>query len=234
MNIFKKKKILVLAAHPDDELLGLGGTIHQCVSENNSQVRVIILSNGIGSRNKEISKKEIEKKLVNIYKASEILGITKTKLHDLPDNRFDSIDLLDVIKIVESEIDDFDPDVIFTHHEMDLNIDHRIVFQAVITATRPIQDFKSIIIMTFETPSSTEWQVQDSHAAFHPNFYQMISKKNIAAKQRALKAYTTECRSYPHPRSTKALEIIARRWGTVIGVEFAEAFKIIRFISKYK
>ena len=232
MNIFKKKKILVLAAHPDDELLGLGGTIHQCVSENNSQVRVIILSNGIGSRNKEISKKEIEKKLVNIYKASEILGITKTKLHDLPDNRFDSIDLLDVIKIVESEIDDFDPDVIFTHHEMDLNIDHRIVFQAVITATRPIQGSKSILIMTFETPSSTEWQVQDSHAAFHPNFYQMISKKNIAAKQRALKAYTTEYRSYPHPRSTKALDIIARRWGTVIGVEFAEAFKIIRLVNK--
>ena len=232
MNIFKKKKILVLAAHPDDELLGLGGTIHQCIAENNSQVRVIILSNGVGSRKIEINEKEIEKKLASIYKASKILGVNKVKVHDLPDNRFDSVDLLDVIKIVESEIDDFDPDIILTHHEMDLNIDHRIVFQAVITATRPMQDSKSILIMTFETPSSTEWQVQDSHSAFHPNFYQMISKKNIVAKQQAMKAYTTEYRSYPHPRSTKALEIIARRWGTVIGVEFAEAFKIIRLVNK--
>jgi len=234
MDIFKKKKILVIAAHPDDELLGLGGTIHQCISENNSHVRVIILSNGIGSRKIEINEKEIEKKLASIYKASKILGVNKVKVHDLPDNRFDSVDLLDVIKIVESEIDDFDPDIILTHHEMDLNIDHRIVFQAVITATRPMQESKSILIMTFETPSSTEWQAQDSHTAFHPNFYQMISKKNIVAKQQAMKAYTTEYRSYPHPRSTKALEIIARRWGTVIGVEFAEAFKIIRLINKNK
>lgn len=232
MDIFKKKKILVLAAHPDDELLGLGGTIHQCISENNSQVRVIILSNGVGSRKIEINEKEIEKKLDNIHKASKILGVNKVKLHDLPDNRFDSVDLLDVIKIVESEIDDFDPDIVLTHHEMDLNIDHRIVFQAVITATRPMQESKSILIMSFETPSSTEWQAQDNHTAFHPNFYQMISKENVVAKQQALKAYTTEYRSYPHPRSTKALEIIARRWGTVIGVEFAEAFKIIRLINK--
>ena len=219
MDIFKKKKILVIAAHPDDELLGLGGTIHQCISENNSHVRLIILSNGIGSRKIEINKKEIEKKLANVYKASKILGVQKIKVHNL-------------IKIIESEIDDFDPDIILTHHEMDLNIDHRIAFQAVITATRPMQESKSILIMTFETPSSTEWQAQDSHTAFHPNFYQMLSKKNIVAKQKAMKAYTSEYRSYPHPRSTKALEIIARRWGTVIGVEFAEAFKIIRLVNK--
>ena len=232
MDIFKKKKILVLVSHPDDEVLGLGGTIHQCTSENNSQVRVVILSNGVGSRKKIVNKKEIENKLINTNKAAKILGVNKTKIYDLPDNRFDSVDLLDIIKIVESEMDDFDPDIILTHHEMDLNIDHRILFQAVITAARPMQDSKSVMIMTFETPSSTEWQVQNSHTAFHPNFYQMISKTDIVAKQQAIKSYKTEYRSYPHPRSTKALEIIARRWGTVIGVEYAEAFKIIRLINK--
>ena len=117
---------------------------------------------------------------------------------------------------------------------MDLNIDHRQTFNAVITALRPIPESNSCSLITFETPSSTEWQLQEQNTAFIPNFYYEILTPDLKAKQNALNAYTSEVRSYPHPRSTRALEIIARRWGTHIGTNLAEAFRIIRVVSKNK
>tara|TARA_B100001093_G_C26847607_1_gene1023626 strand:+ start:1760 stop:2476 length:717 start_codon:yes stop_codon:yes gene_type:complete len=232
MSPFLKKKILIIAAHPDDELLGLGGTINQCSTKKKSKVKLLIMSKGLTSRDNKLDKGKMNTQIQNANKAAEILGIKDIKFADLPDNRFDSVDLLDIVKIIENEIKDFKPDVIFTHHEKDLNIDHQNVFQAVLTATRPLPGTKSLLLITFETPSSTEWQAQDSHTAFNPNFYNKISKANLVAKQKAMKSYINEYRPYPHPRSSKALEIIARRWGTVIGEEFVEAFKIIRFTNK--
>ncbi len=232
MNPFFKKKILIIAAHPDDELLGLGGTIHQCNSEKKSKVKLLIMSKGLTSRDNKLHERKIDTQIKNAKQASKILGIKDIKFSDLPDNRFDTVDLLDIVKIIEKEIKEIEPDVIFTHHENDLNIDHQIIFKAVLTATRPLPGTKPSLLITFETPSSTEWQVQESHTAFNPNFYNKISRANLVAKQKAMKSYINEYRPYPHPRSSKALEIIARRWGTVIGEEFVEAFKIIRLINK--
>ncbi len=231
-NLLKNKKILIVAAHPDDELLGLGGSIHKSINEDKCLVDALIMSKGIVSRGKTDIIKKISIQEKSIKKASKILGINNIDLEDFPDNKFDTVALLDIVQRIENKIKRFNPDVIMTHHEKDLNIDHQIVSKAVVTATRPLPESKSALILTFETPSSTEWQVQDPQNSFFPNFYNQISKKNLIAKQKAIKSYLSEYRPYPHPRSTRSLEAFARRWGSVIGVEFAEVFRVIRIISK--
>ncbi len=232
LNFFYKKKILVVAAHPDDEMLGVGGTIHNLVSKNKIIANAMILSKGITSRQSDKNDKDLIKQEKNIIKSTSIIGFKDVVTLDFPDNRFDSVDLLDIIRSVENIIEKFKPDIIFTHHSMDLNIDHRITNEAVITATRPVPDTRPVSLFSFETPSSTEWQVNDSDKAFLPNFFVELNKNDIVAKQKALRAYSTECKNYPHPRSEKSLEIISERWGLNIGVKYAEAFRIIRHIQK--
>ncbi len=232
LSFFNRKKILVVAAHPDDEMLGPGGTIHNLVSNKKTSAFALILSKGIYSRASNKNSKNILKQEKNIIKATSIIGFKNVNTLDLPDNRFDSVDLLEIVRLIEEHIRKIKPNIIFTHHSMDLNIDHRRTHQAVITATRPLPKREPISVFTYETPSSTEWQSNDNDKAFLPNFYFEIEKKDLKAKQKALKEYTTECKAYPHPRSLKSLEIIAQRWGTNIGVEYAEAFRLVRHIEK--
>ena len=229
---FSEKKILVVASHPDDEILGVGGTIHKYTTNLSLDARAVILSKGVASRiniDDENFKKEIKRNERDIREATSIAGYKEAVVFDLPDNEFDKVSLLSIVKIIEEQISTFQPDMILTHHNYDLNIDHRITSQAVFTASRPIE--KNIQIASFETPSSTEWQFPDSHLSFNPNFFVKLEERNIDAKKRAIQAYTGEVRDFPHPRSPKALEVIAQRWGTVIGSPFAEAFKIQRWIS---
>lgn len=222
-------KFLVLAAHPDDEVLGCGGTIAR-LSQEGHQVTIAILGEGITSRfkrRKDGSKSSI-KTLKNASKnAVSKLGASNLISLDLPDNRFDSLDLLDIIKLVEDLIEKVNPDCIFTHHGGDLNIDHRVVFQATITAARPLPDSRVKAIYTYEIPSSTDWSFQQFNPSFAPNLFFDISK-TIQQKIKALMFYELENRLYPHPRSPQAIKIIAQRWGTQIGVDSAEAFEIIR------
>ena len=215
---FSEKKILVVASHPDDEILGVGGTIHKFTSNLSLDARAVILSKGVASRiniDDEKFKKEIKRNERDIREATSIAGYKEAVVFDLPDNEFDKVSLLSIVKIIEEQISTFQPDMILTHHNYDLNIDHRITSQAVFTASRPIE--KNIQIASFETPSSTEWQFPDSHLSFNPNFFVKLEERNIDAKKRAIQAYTGEVRDFPHPRSPKALEVIAQRWGTVIG-----------------
>jgi LmbE family N-acetylglucosaminyl deacetylase len=231
---FSNKKVLVVVAHPDDEILGAGGTLHRIISRQACEVKAVIMGEGITSRSNSRNKLQCNEELIELHKnienATERIGISSTSLYELPDNRFDSINLLDIIKHIEREISEFQPQIIFTHHAGDLNIDHQRTSQAVITATRPVPGEPPRMILAFETPSSTEWQVFNSQNVFLPNIFIPLSREDLTAKQNALKAYTTECQKYPHPRSCRALEVIARRWGTVIGVEFAEAFNIMRWV----
>ena len=232
---FNNKKILVVVAHPDDELLGLGATMHKLIKENNCQVRAVILGEGLTSRSEvrdqEKWKKELEIHRSNIKKAQECIGYESVGIYDFPDNRFDSVALLDIVKVIEKEKKDFNPEIIFTHHGSDLNIDHQRTFEAVITATRPMQGECVKSIITFETSSATEWQANLPSKTFFPNLLFEISEDNVQAKVKAMECYEFESRAYPHPRSKEALIQKARFYGSEMGCEFVERFQIIRSIQ---
>lgn len=234
LEYLKNRRILVVAAHPDDEVLGLGGTMNKLISEYSCEIGAIILGEGITSRSesRDLVKFKTELKIhrENIYSAQKYIGYSFIDKYQLPDNRFDSVDLLDIVKLVDKEKNEFQPEIIFTHHSGDLNIDHKRIFQAVITATRPVENEIVKTIITFETPSSTEWIASTDLNHFIPNLFMQISKENLKAKINAMESYQYEKREYPHPRSPEALEVLARRWGIVVGKEYAEAFCLIRGI----
>jgi LmbE family N-acetylglucosaminyl deacetylase len=236
LEYLKNKKILVVVAHPDDELLGQGATLHKLATQQGCTVRAVILGEGITSRadqrDREQWKHELETHRANIHKAASIIGFESVGIYDFPDNRFDSVALLDIVKVVEKEKQTFGPEIIFTHHGGDTNIDHRKTFEAVITATRPLEGEKVTTIIAFETPSSTEWQAFNYPNYFQPNFFIQVSEKEVEAKITAMECYEFEKRKYPHPRSPEALRIQAQRWGVVVGVDYAEAFMMIRAIVK--
>jgi LmbE family N-acetylglucosaminyl deacetylase len=232
--MFQNKKIMMVVAHPDDELLGPGATMHKLIKKHNCRVRVIILGEGITSRSDKrdtrLWKKELAIHRKNIDNATRAIGYHEVKTYDFPDNRFDSVALLDIVKAIEKEKDDFKPEIIFTHHGGDTNIDHRQTFDAVITATRPMSHETVKTIVTFETPSSTEWQAFNHPNYFKPNLFIEVSKKDVEAKIKGMESYEFEKRKYPHPRSPKALEIQCQRNGIIVGKEYAEAFMLIRSI----
>ncbi|WP_243636386.1 PIG-L deacetylase family protein [Flavobacterium aquariorum] len=231
----KNKKIMIVVAHPDDELLGLGATFHKLINEYNVETHVVILGEGITSRSEtrdvQLWESQLKTHRENIKNAQKAIGYHSTSIYDFPDNRFDSVALLDLVKVVEKEKTQFNPDVIFTHHGGDVNIDHQRTFESVITACRPMQDEKVKIIITFETPSGTEWRSPSDPKHFLPNLFFSVSDEDVDAKIKGMESYEFERRKYPHPRSPEALKIQAQRWGVVIGSYFAEAFCLIRSIN---
>ena len=233
--MFKNKKIMLVVAHPDDELLGLGATMHKLIKKYNCQVKVVILGEGITSRSntrdQKLWAKELSIHKKNIQNAAKAIGYQEVKTYDFPDNRFDSVALLDIVKAVEKEKNEFKPEIIFTHHGGDTNIDHRQTFDAVITATRPMVNECVKTIIAFETPSSTEWQAFNHPNYFKPNLFIEVSKKDVQAKIKGMESYEFEKRKYPHPRSPEALEIQCQRNGVIVGKEYAEAFMLIRSIQ---
>lgn len=222
-------KILVIVAHPDDEVLGCGGTITKMAREGHA-VYIAILGEGITSRyeHREDADQRLVKSLNSKSKdVARLLGANKLFTHNFPDNRFDTLPLLDIIKIVEKHIDLVKPDVIYTHHGGDLNIDHAITHRAVLTATRPLQGSPVRELCAFEVPSSTEWAFHRLEPFFRPNVFVDISN-TLDIKIKALSYYESEKRTFPHPRSSEAIITTARRWGTITGCKAAEAFELIR------
>lgn len=221
------KKILVIAAHPDDEILGAGGTLRKYVEERNA-VYCLILGQGCLSRDK--SCQDDLKHLHNeCTKAGEIIGFKEIYFSNFPDNSFDGVPILNIIKDIEKYLEQIKPDIVYTHHEGDLNVDHEITFKAVLTACRPCNKNNPNEIYTFETLSSTEWQNKD-HQPFKPNVYCDISS-TLEKKIQAMRTYKSELREYPHSRSKEGIRILANFRGLECGLEAAEGFNLIRKIS---
>ena len=221
-------KVLVVAAHPDDELLGVGSTIRRLVNEG-KEAHAVIMAEGLTSRadkRSEADLSDLKELQEDARKAAKIIGYKTIDFCGLPDNRMDSMELLDVIKIVSKYVELYRPDTIFTHHHGDLNIDHRITCEAVLTACRPVGDYVVKRIYAFETPSSTEWDFNYSKP-FTPNVFFDV-KDTIEAKINGMACYRSESTEFPHPRSAEALRSLAKYRGTTAGVDMAEGFCLLR------
>ena len=225
LKLRKKNKILIVAAHPDDEILGCGGTMIKL--KNTSDINVVFMTDGISARGvNDIKKKLRRKKCDDLFK---YLKLKKPIFFDFPDNKMDEVPLLKIVKKLETLIQKIKPKTIFTHYSDCLNIDHKITSQAVMTACRPLKDNSVKKILSFEILSSTEW-AKFKNKGFEPNYFVDISgqfKKKIIA----MKFYQKELRKYPHSRSLKAIESLARFRGVSSGVDFAEGFYLNRWIE---
>ncbi len=224
-------RVLVVAAHPDDEVLGCGGTI-AFLAHRGHEVYVLILGEGITSRDEERDPDRRATEIATLRKAakeaSQILGVKELFFEDFPDNRFDTVPLLELIKAVERVKKRINPDMVFTHFEGDLNIDHCLTARAVMTATRPLPGESVHRVYAFEVPSSTEWNFATK---FQPNVYFEITSF-LERKIQALKYYESELRIFPHPRSVDGVKYLAHLRGAETGVEAAEAFRLIRALEK--
>jgi len=224
-------KALVIAAHPDDEILGCGATAARLVSEGH-EVHFAILGEGLTARHRDrtaTDSQQLEVLHQRAHAAAEKLGVKSLVLYKLPDNRLDSVPLLEVVNIVEELVERFKPQVIYTHNGGDLNVDHEVIHRAVLTATRPASGSPVWDIYAFEVPSSTEWAFQRLNQPFRPNVFVEIAP-TLEAKIAAMGCYESEVRRFPHPRSPEVLRAIATRWGSVAGCTAAEAFELVRSI----
>ncbi len=229
------ESVLIIAAHPDDEVLGCGGTIAK-LAKQGASIHVVFLADGVGARStpegswSEDEQQALARRRRAAQLAADTLGVASVRFDDLPDNQLDSIPLLKITQRVEDLIDQHRPGTVFTHHGGDLNIDHRRVHRAVATACRPQRGHPVRTLLTFEVPSSTEWQPPGSGTAFAPNWFIDISN-TMEQKLAALDAYAEELRDWPHPRSRQAVEHLARWRGATVGCDAAEAFVLSRQIQ---
>jgi N-acetylglucosamine malate deacetylase 1 len=223
--------VLVVAAHPDDEVLGCGGTIAK-LSASGAEVHVLLLAEGATSRHTAGSMpmaREVAELATTAERACKALGAASIRLEGLPDNRLDGVDLLDIVKRLEKVLAQLRPVTVFTHHHGDLNIDHRQVHAATLVACRPHPEQAVRSLFSFEVPSSTEATPATHGNTFLPNWYVDISR-TLDRKLAALEIYAAEMRPWPHPRSYQAVEHLARWRGTSSGVAAAEAFQLLRHI----
>ncbi len=220
------KTVLICAAHADDEAIGCSGTIAKHV-ENGDKVHVVFMTNGVDSRS-NFSSDSINNRHKISLKVADILGISSVQNLDFPDNMMDSIPLLHIVRVIENLIDKLKPEIIYTHHIGDLNIDHQVTHKAVMTACRPQPGFCVREIYVFEVLSSTEWQTP-GYLPFTPNIFMDISNW-VELKHKTLEVYNDEMHQPPHSRSIDNIIRLNALRGHSIGVDYAEAFILIRGI----
>ena len=220
-----KKRILVIAAHPDDEVLGCGGSIAKFKTIGH-EVFLHVLSEGESSR----FSPQIDNRLKALLKSKDYLNIDHLKISHFSDSKFDTSPLLEIIQSIEEIIHAFNPHIIFTHNNNDLNIDHKITHLATMTAARPLPNQSLEKILSYEVNSSTEYAL--SNNPFLPNYFEELSILHVNSKLNALSCYEDELRPYPHPRSLEAIKAQLMVRGTNAGLCYAEAFKVEKIISR--
>ncbi len=218
--------VVVVAAHPDDEILGAGATLAQHV-DRGDDVHAIVLSEGASSRYSDNGAIDLA---VAANRSAEVIGFASMRLMNLPDQRLDGMALIDVIQLLEPILVELRPETVYTHSTVDVNADHGVVSRAVWTACRPYAAPWLRALYAFETPSSTEW-LEPHQTAFHPQRYVDV-EPTLQRKLDAMACYTTELREYPHPRSLRALRERASYWGSHVGLLSAEPFTVLRTIDR--
>lgn len=221
-------RVIVFAAHGDDEVLGCGGTIRRHAMKGD-EVSIVIFADGETSRGGAKSGAAIAEREAAARKAADILGAADVFLYQLPDNQLDTVPLLELARLAEKHIADRRPDTVYTHHAGDLNADHRLVHEAVVTACRPQGEHSVRRLLFFEVPSSTEWRAPGGGPAFTPNWFVDISAV-LECKIDALEVYRSEMRPWPHPRSLEGVSHLAHWRGATVGCDAAEAFMLGREI----
>jgi LmbE family N-acetylglucosaminyl deacetylase len=224
--------VLVVAAHPDDEVLGCGATMARH-AEAGAAVRTFIVGEGATARSVDrviaSAQDEVSALRAAARSAATILGTQPPSFGGFADNRLDGVELLEIVKTVERIVAEFSPQVVYTHHGGDLNVDHRRVHDAVLTACRPLPGSAVRAIYSFEVLSSTGWMGASRELAFVPTRFVDVTA-TLARKLDALKAYSGEMRAFPHARSIEAVTALAQLRGATVGLAAAEAFQVEREI----
>ena len=227
-----KEKILVICAHPDDEVLGCGGSLlkHRDIK---NEINLVFVFEGSSARYDTLNNKKIIKDIQNrenaAKKVSKILKAKTVTFLNYPNLRFQNTQLLDMTKKIENKIKEINPNIIYTHSNTDLNRDHRLCLEMVVAATRPVLKKNIRTILSFEIPSSTEWSYS-SFGKFTPNYFENINN-HVKEKIKLMKIYNTETRKVPHPRSVENILSQSRMAGSQCGFSYAERFQVIRIIN---
>jgi LmbE family N-acetylglucosaminyl deacetylase len=222
------KRVLVVAAHPDDEVLGCGATISK-YSRRGTEFMVLFIAEGSSCRyespNCDDSIHAIADRTRQAINALALLGVKDYHFNNLPCGRLDQVPIIEINKIIERVVRKFNPDVVLTHSDLDANNDHRVVYRATMMATRPTAVNRVARLMSYEVLSSSEWAYGD---AFLPTSFEEIEEQDLAIKCKAMAAYETEVRDYPFPRSEQGVRAQAMSRGMQAGAPLAEAFHLIR------
>lgn len=222
-----KKNILIIAAHPDDEVLGAGGTIAKLGREGHD-VFLLVLSDGGFARDHS----SVQMKQEALRLSCECLQIKNMLPFSFKDNHFDSYPVSDIVQKIETAVKTFSPNIVYTHSPFDLNQDHRVTFEASMIACRPLPSSSIEQILTYEVPSSTDFGQLHSVPAFRPTLFEVLSKEDVLKKKQALDFYRDELREFPHPRSWENINSLMTVRGCSVGASAAEAFVLERFIRK--
>lgn len=226
------KRVLIIAAHPDDDILGCGGLI---AKHRNTGIRfqVLFIAEGSSCRfaeiNCEAAKAAINQRNQSALNALSLLGVNDGVLFEnLPCGRLDQVPIIEINKLIENAISEFSPDTILTHSKNDANNDHRIVFNATVMATRPVNKHKVSRLLSYEVLSTSEWAFTET---FCPNYFESLTQEDVDLKWSALAEYNTEVKPYPFPRSYEGVKALAMYRGMQAGCMFAEAYGIVREIQ---
>lgn len=225
------ERVLIIAAHPDDEVLGMGGTIAKYAAAG-AEVALLIVTDGSSAQYHESDDIAaiIEKKKQETKECARILGISSIYYGGLPDMKLDVTPHVMVNAAIEKVVNEFQPDVVYTHFYGDVNKDHQCVYESTLVACRPVTGQTVKKLFAYSVPSSTEWNIQIERSAFMPNWYEDISGIYAEKKYDGFARYETELREYPHPRSIEYLRKADIAEGLRVGIGAAESFLLLRNI----
>ena len=228
----KDERILVIAAHPDDEVLGMGGTLAK-FSARGAHLALLIVTDGSTSQYRDSGHLDeiLKEKKKETEESAKILGFEAIFYGQLPDMKLDTVPHIEINRTIENAIRSFSPTMVFTHISGDVNKDHRCVYESTLVACRPTAEQCVKRIALYSAPSSTEWNVQTAQSAFLPNWYVDISGEYAEKKYAAMNCYQTELRPYPHPRSIEYLKISDAAEGNRVGLLSAESFILLRALD---